>query len=129
MDKCFHDCPTVEEPSAFMFHSTMPDFKDSTVGNTALHVISSQGIKIESHVVPGHGIVSYSHAFFQHRLFSPLSNIHARISGGASIDRRTVSIDLLMRFSLPISADKNSLEACTIFSLMDKVWDAAASRP
>ena len=106
MIKCFHDWPTVEDPSAFMFHSNMHDLKDSTVGNKVLHVISSQRRKIESHAVPGHRIVSNSLASFQHHLSSPLSNTHARISSNANTGRRTVSNDLLMRFLLPISADE-----------------------
>ena len=42
MIKCFHDYPTVEESSAFIFHSSMKDLRDSTVGNTVLHEVNSR---------------------------------------------------------------------------------------
>ena len=56
MTKCFNDYPTVEVSSAFILYSSMKNFKDSTVGNTIVHVMSSQNPKIESRSVPGHGI-------------------------------------------------------------------------
>ena len=58
MIKYFHGYPTVEESSAFMFHSDMKGLKDSIVGNSILRGVSSQWRKIESHAVPGHGISS-----------------------------------------------------------------------
>ena len=39
-----HDYPTMKESSAFIFHSSMNDCRDSAVGNTALHEMSSGGI-------------------------------------------------------------------------------------
>ena len=38
--KCFHDYPTVEELSAFMFHSSMKDIRDSTVEDNVLHEVN-----------------------------------------------------------------------------------------
>ena len=38
----------------------MKGFKDFTVGNTALDVVSSHWGKIESHAVPVHGVICYS---------------------------------------------------------------------
>ena len=40
--KCFHGCPTVEESSAFIFHSRTKSFRDSTVGNTVVHEANSR---------------------------------------------------------------------------------------
>ena len=56
MIKYFHDYPTMKESSAFMFHSNMKGLRDSSIGNSVLHVVSSQWRKIESHGVPGLGI-------------------------------------------------------------------------
>ena len=56
MTKCSHDYPTMEESSAFIFHSSMKDLKDSIVGDTVLHEANSHERKSESHAVPGHGI-------------------------------------------------------------------------
>ena len=47
----------MKELSAFIFHSNMKDLRDSTVGNTVLHETNSRQRKIESHVVPGRGIM------------------------------------------------------------------------
>ena len=44
MIACFHDYPATEESSAFIFHSSMNDRMNSTVGNTVLHEMSSGGI-------------------------------------------------------------------------------------
>ena len=56
MIKYFHDYPTMEKSSAFMFYSSMKGLEDSTVGNSVLHVVHSQWSKIESHAVPRLGI-------------------------------------------------------------------------
>ena len=46
--------PTMESLSAFILHpSSMKGFIGSTVRNTVFHEISR---KIDSHIVPGHGI-------------------------------------------------------------------------
>ena len=47
MIKCFHDYPTVEGSSPFKLYSSMKGPRNSTVGSTVLHVISSQKGKIE----------------------------------------------------------------------------------
>ena len=57
--KYFHDCPTVEEVSAFIFYSRLKGLRDSIVGNTVLHEVNSRQWKIESHTVPVHGIQQY----------------------------------------------------------------------
>ena len=45
MIKCFHDYPTVQELSTFIFPSSMEGFKDSTAGNTVLHEASSHSLE------------------------------------------------------------------------------------
>ena len=130
MIKCFHDYPTVvEESSAFMFHSNMKDLKDSTVGNTVLHVRSSQR---KSRLMQ-------CQAMGQSPTPMPLSHIVSLLlyqtlmpeyrAMPVPIGKQYLSTDLFMRFSWPISASQSSLEACTIFSLMDTVRDPARSRP
>ena len=49
MIQCLRDYPTVEESSAFIFYSHIKGLKNSTVGNTVLHVVSSNQGNIESH--------------------------------------------------------------------------------
>ena len=39
MIKSFHDYPTVETPSAFIFHSSVKGLKDFTLGNTVVHMV------------------------------------------------------------------------------------------
>ena len=56
MTICFNDYATMKVSSAFILYSSMKDSKDFTVGNTIVHVISSQKTKIESHAVLGYGI-------------------------------------------------------------------------
>lgn len=56
MIKCFHDYPTVNESLVSIISSSMKCFKHATVGATALHQVCSHWGKIESPVLPGHGI-------------------------------------------------------------------------
>ena len=74
MTKCFNDYPTVKVSSAFILYSSMKGFnKDFTVGNTIVHVISSQKPKIESRAVPGHGISKSQFEFAQQHAPTVLS--------------------------------------------------------
>ena len=57
--KCFHDNPTVEESSALIPQSSMKGLEQSTVVDIVLHEVSNPWSRIESHVVPAHGIKSY----------------------------------------------------------------------
>lgn len=47
----------MEESSGFMFYSNLEALQDSTVGDAVHRVVSGNQCSIESHVVPGYGIV------------------------------------------------------------------------
>ena len=60
MIKCFHDYPTRNGSSFFIFHSSMKGLKNSILRNPVLHGISSHWGKFESNAVPDHWITWYS---------------------------------------------------------------------
>ena len=46
--KCFHDYATMKNSPAFISHSSMKGFEDSTVGDTVLHEVSSHYRMVET---------------------------------------------------------------------------------
>ena len=46
--KCFHDCPELEESSAFIFYSNKKTLERFSVGNTVLHTVRSQWQRLKA---------------------------------------------------------------------------------